>query len=803
MNIVDLGLLALKKGDYQEAVNIFRRALEQGKEAEAFFGLGVAHLHLGDLTTARLNFSRALELKQENKEARDFIVTIDQTLGGRPPTSRESRFRVGVDYLEINDGTWKQFFVKGVNIGLGLPGYFPGEFGIKQGTYFKWFYDIANLGANAVRVYTILPPAFYEALLQFNQSVKRLYLFQGIWTELPEDNDFDNGPFQEGFFAEIKNAVDVIFGNTILPERPGHPHGNFNYDVSSYLLGFIVGREWESCAVRGYNDRHARKSADYNGSYLKIMNGTPFEIWITKACDYLQSYEYGTYHFSHPVTTVNWPTLDPLDHPSESSREEEYRLQGKLPQGYQGPCIDTNIEDEETLDLAKITSINGNGFFALYHAYPYYPDFMNNDYLDQKNPYLSYLSALKKHHGRQPVVIAEFGVPSSRESAHWNRCGWHHGGHGDREQGEINAILMKAVHQAGMAGGVLFSWFDEWFKRNWLFRNAELPADRKPFWFNAQDPEESYGLLATYPGYPGKKVHLNCHDDDWKGVPALYEKNDDAMAFRFYNGSDEARRLVRLSAQHDEGYFYLLLETAGKVDFTSSNILIGLDTCDSGVGERLLPFELNLKSPVGLTFLLHLAGKDNSRILVSAAYDKYLNDQTGLVRPEESDQGAWVMMQNKTNSRRISKDGKQFFPAHVLTMSKLRFGSLDVKSSDYHSLADFFFRENKIELRIPWGLLNVTDPSSKMVLWQDKDSVTQKTAGIRTFTISYRPEKDKFIAHKTGRTSNHTDSLPSILDPVRVKTYSWDEWQTPIYHTYLKESYYRYQEILKIIPEAT
>jgi hypothetical protein len=419
------------------------------------------------------------------------------------------------------------------------------------------------------------------------------------------------------------------------------------------------------------------------------------------------------------------------------------------------------------------------------------------------NPYLAYLSALKKHHGRQPVVIAEFGVPSSRESAHWHRRGWHHGGHGDREQGEANAMQMKAIHQAGMAGGVLFSWFDEWFKRNWLFVNAELPADRKPFWFNAQDPEENYGLLAAYPGYPGKKVHLTCREEDWKDAPALYEKNTEAMSFRFTNGSDEARRLVRLSAQHDEGYLYLLLETAGAIDFTTANFLIGLDTCGAGVGERLLPFGLNLMSPVGLTFFLHLAGKENSRILASAAYDKYLNDPTGLVRPEESDQGAWVMMQNGANIRRISKDGKQFFPAHVFTMSRLRFGSLDVKNRNYHSLADFFFLDNKIELRIPWGLMNITDPSSKMVLWKDKEKAAQKTSGISTLAISYQPEKGMFLARRTGKAGNHTDSLPAVLAPEQIKTYSWDEWNTPIYHTYLKESYYRYQKILRTIPEAT
>jgi hypothetical protein len=801
MNYAELGFLAVKKGDYQEAINIFKRVLDGGKSAEAFFGFGLAHYHLGDTLTARWAFYQALELNRVHAGALEYLAKIaGEKKQPEPPQKKRSRFRAGKEYLEIHDRTWKKFFVKGVNIGLGLPGYFPGEFGIKEGTYLKWFHEIADLGANVVRVYTILPPDFYKALYRFNQSQKNLYLFQEIWTELPEGDDFEENKFLEGLRGEIRNSVDVVCGNAELPERPGYASGRYEYDVSSYVAGFVIGREWESCAVKGYNESHDRKTGDYQGEFLQIKNGTPFEIWITKMCDFFQSYEYATYRCTHPVTTVNWPTLDPLDHPSESFYEDEFRLQGKLPQGAPVSCSEN--EDMESLDLAKITSDRGNGFFAFYHVYPYYPDFMNNDYLEQENPYFAYLAALKKHHGSQPIVIGEFGVPSSREVAHWHRKGWNHGGHGDREQGEINAMMMKTIYQSGMAGGIVFSWFDEWYKRNWLFRDAELPANRKPIWFNAQDPEENYGLLAAYPGYPEKRVQLTCRKEDWNGTPALYEKNDGAVAARFDNGSDEARRLVRLSAQHDEGYFYLLLETAGTIDFKTSNFLIALDTCASGAGERLFPLELNLKSPVGLTFFLHLCGKDNSRILVSAAYDKYLNDPSGRVRPEESDQGAWVMMQNGTNNRRISKDRKHFFPAHVFTMSRLRFGSLDVKRRDYHSLSDFFFRDNKIELRIPWGLINITDPSSKMILWKDRDSATRTTAGIRLVAISYQPEEGKLVARKTGRTDNRADSLPSVLLPEHVKTYSWDEWQTPIYHTYLKESYYYYQKILRTIPEA-
>jgi hypothetical protein len=802
MNDVRLGFLAIEKKDYQEAINIFTRAMDHKHESRAYLGFGMAHYYLSDFPTARWACAKALELDPANKEATILLAKAGEVRMSKPAPMRKSFFRTGDGYLEVHRKGWKRFFIKGMNLGLGIPGYFPGEFAIKEGTYLKWFQQMAELGVNTVRIYTVHPPDFYRALHRFNRSGKRLYLLQGIWTELPEGSNFLDAGFMAGLQQEIQNTVDVVYGNAILPEKPGYAHGAYERDVSPYLAAFIVGREWESCAVKEFNEQSRRGMTDYSGEFLSIRGGNPFEAWVARVCDFLQSYEHAHYRVSHPVTTVNWPTLDPLTHPSESTYEDEYRLQGITPRRGNG-CVDVHIEDVETLDLAKITARKGNGFFALYHAYPYYPDFMNHDYEKKKNTYRAYLEALKRHHGKQPVLIAEFGVPASRESAHWQQDGWNQGGHDDAKQGEINGLLMQSIHDSGMAGGVLFSWFDEWFKKNWLFQPYELPADRKPFWFNLQDPEENYGLLATYPGYPGKRAHLAGRTEDWSKARVLYEERESAPVFRFGDGYDDARTLLRFAVQHDEGFLYLLLETNGPIDFSKARYLIGLNTGASKIGERLFPCETNLLSPVGLDFVILLAGKNKSRILAAQSYDKYLNEKTGQIRPVASDQGAWVMMMNRTNIRRISKDGKQFFPSHVAFMSRLRFGSLEPHHPDHNSLADFYYRGTRIELRIPWGLINVTDPSSKTVLWMDKAGETKRSDGISLVAVSYKPEENGIVAHKTGNASHQTSTLPARFDAGHVKTYTWEGWDTPIYHSYLKESYYRYQKILHKMPEET
>src|SRR5207245_1469172 len=61
-------------------------------------------------------------------------------------------------------GGWQPFYVKGVNLGVALPGNFPSQFPTDDSTYGRCLELIAGARANAIRVYTILPPAFYRAL---------------------------------------------------------------------------------------------------------------------------------------------------------------------------------------------------------------------------------------------------------------------------------------------------------------------------------------------------------------------------------------------------------------------------------------------------------------------------------------------------------------------------------------------------------------------------------------------------------------------------------------------------------------
>ncbi|MGO4500970.1 hypothetical protein AB4114_34495 [Paenibacillus sp. 2RAB27] len=90
---------------------------------------------------------------------------------------------VGSQYLQVyHNGVPQDLLLKGVNMGIAKPGHFPGETAITKAEYMRWFQHIGDMHANVVRIYTLHPPVFYEALKAYNdKAANPLYVLQGIW----------------------------------------------------------------------------------------------------------------------------------------------------------------------------------------------------------------------------------------------------------------------------------------------------------------------------------------------------------------------------------------------------------------------------------------------------------------------------------------------------------------------------------------------------------------------------------------------------------------------------------------------
>lgn len=837
--LVGRGYILLRRGMPAKAAAEFEAVLRRDpRNVDALKGLGMAQRDGKKPADAAATFRQAIVIAPDDAEVRQLL---DQALAvsgvtresrPRPPLPPDAPIRVvarcGTGRIEVASASgFRPIFIKGVNMGVALPGRFPADFPVDEATYAGWLEAISDLGANVVRLYTLLPPAFYAALDRHNKKMGgtgRLWLMQGVWTELPDRHAYDDPAFLGGFQDEIRRVIDAVHGNLDLPPRPGHASGTYRSDLSASLLGFILGREWEPFSVQAFDEAQRGSQAPFRGLYFgtdPAAGATPFEQWLARRLEFTVTYETDRYRQQRPVSFANWPTLDPLVHPTESTVAEERALLRKRGDVVEADRILEYDNDGVSVDATHIvpTDLARGGSFATYHAYPYYPDFMNLDpgYLkarDAEGPsnYYGYLRDLKAHHGAQPVVIAEFGVPSSRGMAHVQAQGWNHGGHDERQQGEIDARLMRDIDQAGLAGGILFALLDEWFKKNWLVAEFETPAERNPLWHNVLDPEQNYGLLAARAGAKGWTIAIDGRGDDWAAIRPLLAKPAGGPARAFRDGHDAARTLRALSVTSDETYVYVRLDVDrldadgdGRPDWNEAIYVIGIDTYDPRRGDHRLPTSDQARVPIGAEFCVILDGQTTSRLLVDPPYDIETHRYHRPYGSVDNDDGRFMEIEVETNRKRIGRDGT-VFPARRSSRSPLLHGSIDRRDPDHTTLADWHssVAGNFIEARLGWGLLNVTDPSSHRVLQDDPNDLRRigsaETAGLRFYVAALRPDGPP--GGGTPLPGRLADRLPAgeAARVAEFPLYTWPGWEQPTWRIEKKEAWSIVKQALKKIP---
>jgi hypothetical protein len=210
-------------------------------------------------------------------------------------------------------------------------------------------------------------------------------------------------------------------------------------------------------------------------------------------------------------------------------------------------------------------------------------------------------------------------------------------------------------------------------------------------------------------------------------------------------------------------------------------------------------------TPVGLEFVLDLGGPEDSQLLVDHPYNPYrpvvipgskpkaiqyvYNDSVKVVA---NNLGQWDSLVVVPNRRRIGRDGR-IFPAISYNRNRL----LHARESG-NSLADWFAdpATGMIEVRIPWGMLQLVDPSTRSVLFSNTrfgEVSGVATDGFRFVVESYDPAK---------RVSG--DKLPQAAGTAGfgpVPNWTWPTWETPEWHAEIKPLFGAMQRTFSAIPD--
>lgn len=606
--------------------------------------------------------------------------------------------------IYVDQGTGMEpFEIRGVDMGVGIPGHFATDYAIDKETYMRWFGLIQEMGANCVRVYTILPDDFYDAVYEYNsERDEPLYIIHGLWL-----NDYVLNSHRTAYDAEFIGAliddsrtlVDIIHGNKQFSLSEDLGSGTYNNDISPWVIGYILGVEWEDTTV-AYTDHMDEGKSQYQGEYMYTTeDSTPFEAMLAYVGDRIIGYETNRYNTQRLVAFSNWPTTDPLNW-------------SELVSYYFRKFAKVDVEHIKTTE-AFIA-----GQFASYHIYPYYPDYYGfmdevgmivpnkGKYVSEGifNSYRAYLAAINAHH-TMPVVISEYGVPAARGRAQTDRnTGRSQGGMSEAEQADALVQCYQDIMASGCAGTVLFSWQDEWFKRTW---NTMAYSDltKTPFWNDMQTNEQHFGILAFDPGNEKSVCYVDGDVSEWSGYAPVADQDGYSVYYKY-----------------DEAYLYLRVHKEN-FDPEADTILIPMDITPKSGALHAAGYPGSFDRAAD--FLIVLDGRDSSEILVQKRYEAlramyshrvYLED--AYLNPPDADSSEFVpirmMLQVPTDPREELMD-TGYDTAETFDTGHLRHGNGNPDSPDFDSLADFYINGDDVEIRLPWLLLNFSNPSEMMI----------------------------------------------------------------------------------------
>ena len=696
-------------------------------------------------------------------------------------------------YME-RDGVYEPFEIRGVNMGVGIPGKWATDYAIDKETYLRWFQWIQELGANTIRVYTILHDDFYNAFYEYNSAreeagLEPLWLIHGVWVNDYVQNshrDAYDDDFLQALLDDSKTLVDILHGNRSLSLGRGLGSGSYRKDVSRWVIGYILGVEWEDVTV-AYTDNKYPERNSYSGTYMYTTeDATPFEAMLAQAGDSIIEYETQRYRQQRLVAFSNWPTTDPFTYPNAI---RYFFLK----------CAAVNVEHIKTTDAFL------SGSFASYHVYPYYPDYLNyvlnpvefedeeplwqkvidgfehteddvliedvltgnqnTDFYDesgQPNTYYAYIKMLNNYH-TIPVVISEYGVSTGRGMAQRDiNTGRNQGHMTEQEQGQAIIDCYEDIMAAGSAGSCVFTWQDEWFKRTWNTM-ANVDLDNTPYWSDYQTNEQYFGLLAFDPGVEESISYVDGDTSEW---------TEDDVILSTEEGS--------LSMKYDEKFLYFYAQWEN-FDPEHDVLYIPIDTTPKSGSTYCRNYNISFER--ACDFVICIDGTDNSRVMVQERYEvlramflRETADMDAFVDPPELDSPRFKIISLMLQTATPLLTGNWSASAETYETGALRHGNANPDSEDFDSLADFCYTDHGVEIRIPWQLLNFANPSEMMI----HDDYYEN------YGVEYIHIDEMYVGMATGNATEYRIPMASL--PLE----GWGKSVT--YHERLKESYYILQE---------
>ncbi|HEL0577193.1 TPA: hypothetical protein TU245_000228 [Streptococcus equi subsp. zooepidemicus] len=676
------------------------------------------------------------------------------------PVSNQSVIRT-VFYTKdkrIYDQKGSPYLIKGVDVESSIAGYRQRDLSVDEKTYYRWFKQIAAMGANTIRVRVIMPVTFYHALSRYNDRASHpLYLLQGFRIDAYHDNSSISAldkAYLGTLLREARASVDVIHGRKrIWHSDLGLQH--YDQDMSKWLLGYIVGDDWYSGTIAYTNHQNHAKPVGFKGRYYATTpQANRFEAILAEIMEEITSYESRKYGWQHLVSFSNTPQSDPFVYQDPFASQAAKYVQ---------------LTIENIKPSAKVKA----GLFASYKlldCHSAYRDYLLFDRLGlddrlvgdiKRMPlYQGYVKLLTSYH-RVPVVVTGYGYSTARGVDQMISTS---SPLTEKDQGERLMADYTAFIASGCCGATIHSWQDDWTARSW---NTSFATNRHQgfLWGDVQSKAQGYGLL-TFEHAP------RTHAIDGQKAAGEWSR---ALTYR-KNGQ-------QLLVDQDEKYLYIAIESTKKQPL-QRQWFIPLDITPK-TGSRVIE-GFSARFDRFADFALVVDDHKGSRLLVQeryhatdANYLRQINGKDFYVFPPNKHTPRFTMvdmvMRNDgifaaIDQVPIAKRGLKRYPT-----GQLKKGNGNRGSAHFDSQTDISFGERLIELRLPWQLLNFSDPASNKIHDDYFEHYGVEELAIEAIAIGFAPLKESKV--------------------IAMVEYPLLSWERPRVREVLKTSYQQVQAV--------
>ncbi len=614
-----------------------------------------------------------------------------------PNAPVDAQYSADEEYIYDNTGAeQKKISIRGVILDSVKPGHYTTDYSVTAEEYDAWLVQIADMGANTITVDGIMDSEFYDALEKYNLSSQTpLYLIQGVRIESYDMNNANDvyGNYDE-LMADVHRTVDVIHGTDMFALGRMEAGGTYATDVSKWTIGYILGNEWIPYTV-AYSDNKLDLPTDYQGEYFYTTpDASNTEVFIANVMDSMMQYESKRYKTQRLMTFNSSYDTDPLEY----SATVQIQLEKIAKMN-----IDHIVPGEKT----------ESGVFAGYIMRAGMEEFLSSlsdndiveyaDIVPLVNPesiYGGYVEFLNMMHD-VPVVVTSYGNSTARVIDSITHADEEDDSLTEEEQGEEVVTSYYEFIQAGCQGAVIASWQDNWSRTTWN-TNFATDENRQMYWHDVQSKDQSNGILAFDTSDGGEVCYVDGDISEWQASDVVVSQGG-------YN----------LSVRYDEAYLYLMVQG---VDVQNQNLVIPMDITPK-TGSLSVRYS-DIKMTEESDFIIFINGTEGSEILVQerydaarAGYEELISTVNPYVYPPSPTGNLFVpirVVSEKALDPSIDAANTIDAELHLLNTQEtghLKYGNANPNAYDYNSLADYYFGDDVMEIRVPWQLINFYDPS--------------------------------------------------------------------------------------------